>query len=224
MPQQRSSSAFAPQAPRRARSAGDRSAQGRRSGRPSEVWPSGSSCGRRVAQAVHLCNGVMSTMEHDGLRSNTSGRHGRGFRLPIAYRPKKRLPARRTEQAGRRGNGSGAGTSRKRLKGLEPSTFCMASSPNSASRVDFFPANKAFSGRVRRSTVCRVSSRFDGVLSTKRQPRDQAPHGGAGGARAATSLGPRIRRAQPGRPDPARPTVQSARRPSASGAMSPSAS
>jgi hypothetical protein len=41
----------------------------------------------------------------------------------------KRLPARRTERAGRRGNGLGAGTSRKRLKGLEPSTFCMASRP-----------------------------------------------------------------------------------------------
>jgi hypothetical protein len=88
MPQQRSSSAFAPGAPRRARSAGDRSALGRRSGRPSEVWPSGSSCGRGVARAVHVCNGVMSTMEHGGLRSNTSGT-AHPCRLP---RPDVRRP------------------------------------------------------------------------------------------------------------------------------------
>jgi hypothetical protein len=50
-----------------------------------------------------------------------------GFCPPIVHRPKKRLPARDAEWAGRRGNRSLAGTSRKRLKGLEPSTFCMAS-------------------------------------------------------------------------------------------------
>ena len=54
---------------------------------------------------------------------------GRGFCPPIVHRPKKRLPARHVERAGRRGNRWLAGTSRKRLKGLEPSTFCMASRP-----------------------------------------------------------------------------------------------
>jgi hypothetical protein len=90
MPQQRSSSAFAPQALPRARSGRDRSAPGRRSGRPSEVWPSGSPCGRRVAHAVHVCNRVMSTREHDGPRSNTSGRH-----IHVAFRVRRcdvRLP------------------------------------------------------------------------------------------------------------------------------------
>jgi hypothetical protein len=46
---------------------------------------------------------------------------------PIGTRARKSLPARCTERAGRGRNGSGTGTSRKRLKGLEPSTFCMAS-------------------------------------------------------------------------------------------------
>jgi hypothetical protein len=54
---------------------------------------------------------------------------GRGFCPPIVHRPEKRLPARDVEWAGGRRNGSLAGTSSKRLKGLEPSTFCMASRP-----------------------------------------------------------------------------------------------
>jgi nitrate reductase / nitrite oxidoreductase, alpha subunit len=44
---------------------------------------------------------------------------------------RKRPTARYLERAGRRRNRLVAGTSRKRLMGLEPTTFCMASSPTS---------------------------------------------------------------------------------------------
>jgi DNA-binding transcriptional regulator YhcF (GntR family) len=52
----------------------------------------------------------------------------------------------------------------------------MASRPKSVGLRKLFPANPTFWRPHEASAVCRVSSRFDGVLSTNRQPRDQAPH------------------------------------------------
>jgi hypothetical protein len=66
-----------------------------------------------------------------------------------------------------------AGTS-KRLKGLEPSTFCMASRPRSNGWAELLPANRgkaaAHAGRVQ----SQISPRFAGVLSTNRPPRCEA--------------------------------------------------
>jgi integrase-like protein len=53
---------------------------------------------------------------------------GRAVLAPNWHPSEKRPPnSRWPERAGRRRNGLDQGTSRKRLKGLEPSTFCMAS-------------------------------------------------------------------------------------------------
>jgi hypothetical protein len=50
----------------------------------------------------------------------------RGFVPQLSPERKKCLPARCVERAGRRGNRLVAGNARKRLMGLEPTTFCMA--------------------------------------------------------------------------------------------------
>jgi Molybdopterin oxidoreductase len=58
-----------------------------------------------------------------------------------------------------------AGTSRKRLMGLEPTTFCMASRRQLRGRGRFVPANGALLRRGDESFFPRVSSRFDGIVS-----------------------------------------------------------
>jgi hypothetical protein len=58
-----------------------------------------------------------------------------GFGNQLATGQQKCLPARSVERAGRHGNPIAAGRSSKRLKGLEPSTFCMASRPLSSARA-----------------------------------------------------------------------------------------
>jgi hypothetical protein len=73
------------------------------------------------------------------------------------------LPARRVEGAGRRGNRLVAGTSRKRLMGLEPTTFCMASSCRSAASACFIPVNRRFrltESIAGMSEIRRVSTEF----------------------------------------------------------------
>jgi hypothetical protein len=65
-----------------------------------------------------------------GVRASASGTH-------LAPERTEGVRARWTERAGRRRNDLDPGTSRKRLKGLEPSTFCMASRPRSIDGPDF---------------------------------------------------------------------------------------
>jgi hypothetical protein len=89
---------------------------------------------------------------------------GRGF-VP-QWSPERKTPSSSlVERAGRRRNGAHAGTSSKRLKGLEPSTFCIASSPTSRTRAAVSPADQAhrLSGLAR--VRCRISPRFAGILS-----------------------------------------------------------
>jgi hypothetical protein len=57
----------------------------------------------------------------------------------------------------------------KRLMGLEPTTFCMASSPTSVVLHRFLPANRHLRRRGDALGIRRDSSRFAGVLSTNRQ-------------------------------------------------------
>jgi hypothetical protein len=54
---------------------------------------------------------------------------GRGFRLPIVYRPKTTPPSSADETSWKARKRLRRGNSRKRLKGLKPSTFRMASRP-----------------------------------------------------------------------------------------------
>ena len=67
-----------------------------------------------------------------------------------------------------------AGTSSKRLKGLEPSTFCMASRRTVTRRAGLPPANCAKRPVQPRRVVSRISPRFAGVLSTNCPPRTGA--------------------------------------------------
>ena len=67
----------------------------------------------------------------------------------------------------------GAGTS-KRLKGLEPSTFCMASRRRVTRRAGLPPANCAKRPVQPRQRMSRISPRFAGVLSTNCPPRTRA--------------------------------------------------
>jgi hypothetical protein len=74
-------------------------------------------------------------------------------------------------------NGRFAGTS-KRLKGLEPSTFCMASRPTSNLLVDLLPANNAKRELCTGRGLSQISPGFAWVLSTNCPPRcraDRAP-------------------------------------------------
>jgi hypothetical protein len=97
----------------------------------------------------------------DRADSTVGGHLGDTVRRRSGSAPNKKGPACRTFS--------------KRLMGLEPTTFCMASSSNLVAPSCFFPANAAFRSPRQPSAVCRVSSRFDGVLSTNCQPRDRAP-------------------------------------------------
>jgi hypothetical protein len=69
-----------------------------------------------------------------------------GFCPPIVHRPEKAPPSPRREWAGRRRNCALAGASWKRLKGLEPSTFCMASRTGTVGSRRFLPADQAVQG------------------------------------------------------------------------------
>jgi hypothetical protein len=63
----------------------------------------------------------------------------------------------------------------KRLMGLEPTTFCMASSCRSAAADHVLPANRHLLLAGRGCVVVQIWPRFDGVLSTNRQPREDWP-------------------------------------------------
>jgi hypothetical protein len=63
-----------------------------------------------------------------------------------------------------------AGTS-KRLKGLEPSTFCMANRRRATRRAGLPAANSAKQPVQPRRVLSRISPRFAGVLSTNCPPR-----------------------------------------------------
>jgi hypothetical protein len=59
--------------------------------------------------------------------------------------------------------------------GLEPTTFCMASNCRSAAADYVLPGNRHLLLARRGCVVVQISPRFDGVLSTNRQPREDWP-------------------------------------------------
>jgi hypothetical protein len=86
---------------------------------------------RVYQQVIDMGDGGLETLERlvgCTLEEAFALLSGRGV-LATNWQPakKKRLSAWCVERAGRHGNAVSAGRSSKRLKGLEPSTFCMAS-------------------------------------------------------------------------------------------------
>ena len=81
-----------------------------------------------------------------------------GARLPNHYAPPQtHQPAAPTKKACK------CRPFRKRLKGFEPSTFCMASSTWGTSLGCNVPANRRFLTRLRAARVSGISRRFTGV-------------------------------------------------------------
>jgi hypothetical protein len=65
----------------------------------------------------------------------------------------------------------------KRLMGLEPTTFCMASSCRPGAVDSLLPANRLFPLVEGDCGIVQVSLRIDGVLSPNRHRREETPNG-----------------------------------------------
>ena len=96
--------------------------------RPGGVGRSGSS----VPQVIDMgdgCAQMLETVIGCTLDDAFALLAGRGFCPPIVHPPEKAPPSTTCGAGWKARTRLGSGTSRKRLKGLEPSTFCMASRP-----------------------------------------------------------------------------------------------